>query len=83
MEKVTREETFKKISDTLNEAMRVSSKIYAVDHIFVSEDEGNNITIASHEADGIHIILDEVARQIGEYLLNAIDLVDKLQKAEV
>lgn len=83
MEKTTREATLKKISDDLNEAIRISSKIFAVDHIFASVDVGDDITITSEAADGIHTILDEVAAQIGEYLSNALERVNKLQKAEV
>jgi hypothetical protein len=83
MEKITTEETLKKISDDLNEAMRVSSKIFAVDRIFISVDAGDDVTITSEAADGIHIILDEVAAQISEYLSNALERVNKLQKAEV
>lgn len=82
MGKATREETFRKISDALNEVMRLSSKIYAVDHIFLLPDT-DDISISSDAADGIHIILDEVARQIGNELSGAMELVAGLQKEEV
>lgn len=83
MGKTASEETFKKISDNLNEAMRVSTKIFAVDHIFILQDAGDDLTITSDGADGIHTILDEVALQITTLLSEAIDLVNKLKKEEV
>ncbi|MDP1991025.1 MAG: hypothetical protein Q8K00_08370 [Syntrophales bacterium] len=82
MGKATRGGTFQKISDGLNETMRLSSKIYAVNRIFLMQDT-DDLTITYEAADGIHIILDEVARQIGDSLSDAIELVNELQKTEV
>ena len=77
MEERKREEILQKVSDILDDAMRLSSKIFAVDALFNVND--GEISISADESLEVHVVLDEVGRQIGESLSNAIDLVNKLQ----
>ncbi|OPY86510.1 MAG: hypothetical protein A4E71_01556 [Smithella sp. PtaU1.Bin162] len=71
-------EKFQKLSDILNDTMRLSFKIHAVDALFSGDSD--DVTIPLEAAEGVHVILNELSGQIDAKLSDAIYLLNDLKE---